>query len=917
MASSNRRTHSHIALAVLLSGAVLLLLLLGVTHHHHHHHNHYTYSHLGGRRSLLYSGGNALYWDSHEQYTNLQLSRDIDASIEARAHDQDQHGLPDDDGGRGRTKQKGGKCSRLFLYLPDMFSLHGHGSQIQLYITGVVASTYLDRAMLVVDPPVGQDINLYEGGSQFGCPIDAFLPSSSPPSSSENTNKDNNLLLREKFPTGLSRLIHQPTWLARGCELPTTCNGKAMLYDDWIRLARKQPRTLGNLKKFQFNELSCTNDDGSIANIIVTGGRSLRLYHQTLARVVMTSSSSLSQQQIAKMKNRWAINLGASPIEANRFANIVDTTKVWDYVLGLLNRSGFVKFQPWIARDVEALLQSYDIPRTLGTTYAAIHVRRGDKLTEEARHEVIQFWTSQGYADSNNLPTDYVPFRQYLAQWDGPELCPIDPTTGQQVIVKHNVYIATDDPIIVQSGIESMPERVGPNVILWNICHELTFYFNPTTTSAATENAFHLNGNGEEGFHDEGVVDTCHQRYHRNIVSIVDMFLLCRAQIFIGEYNSNWGRVIREMRVRLSGNNELIDDASMLAYTLDTRIAWGSDKPSIPGVRRGLFSFNDNDYKTVSPRKVQPLVVTESSDAAVTLPTTTTTKARLVMMTSMFGTNPLPPYFPMFLRSIQRSGADGIVIGGDAMELKDMLPPNVRHIPLTWDGLHDLISNKLFNGTPLPGFQAATPYKVNDVKPLYGFLFREYIREYEFWAYVDNDLIFGDVAGILNPLMDRYDVLTPIGHGKTSGPFTAYRNTPQITELFRSIDGDLYYDALNNSTALAIDEWGQLGGVYSLSMSSVVKKHQSTFQISPSFTFGWDGPDEQNPKLDCVWKQMKDGRAALNKLPHNPPVLYCHYQYSKKKIADILSNTDQEAILGADSVMWSANTGLTVLYDPM
>jgi hypothetical protein len=75
--------------------------------------------------------------------------------------------------------------------------------------------------------------------------------------------------------------------------------------------------------------------------------------------------------------------------------------------------------------------------------------------------------------------------------------------------------------------------------------------------------------------------------------------------------------------------------------------------------RRGLFSFTNNDYKTVSPREVQPLVVTESSDAAVTLPTT---KTQLVMMTSVFGTSPLPPYFPMFLRSIQGSGAAGIVI---------------------------------------------------------------------------------------------------------------------------------------------------------------------------------------------------------------------------------------------------------------
>ena len=166
----------------------------------------------------------------------------------------------------------------------------------------------------------------------------------------------------------------------------------------------------------------------------------------------------------------------------------------------------------------------------------------------------------------------------------------------------------------------------------------------------------------------------------------------------------------------------------------------------------------------------------------------------------------------MFLRLIQGSGADGIIIGGDEVDLTDIIPPNVRRIPMTWDGLHKLISNRLFDGTPLPRFQAAGGYKVINVKPLFGFLFREYIQDYEFWAHVDNDLVFGDIASLMNPLMDEFDVITPLGSmQRTWGPYTAYRNVPKITEFFRLIDGDLYA-ILNNSSNLGIDEW--FGGKY-------------------------------------------------------------------------------------------------------
>lgn len=324
---------------------------------------------------------------------------------------------------------------------------------------------------------------------------------------------------------------------------------------------------------------------------------------------------------------------------------------------------------------------------------------------------------------------------------------------------------------------------------------------------------------------------------------------------------------------------------------------------------RKLFAVSNHDYKTVSPREVKPLEVVVASDT-----TTIPTKTRLVMMTAIFGMSPLPPYFPMFLRSIQGSGADGIIIGGDIADLKGILPPNVEHIPMTWYGLHQLISKKLFHGTPLPDFQAAPPYKVNDVKPMFGFLFREYIQEYEFWAHVDNDLIFGDVAGILNPLMDDFDVITPHGtKRKTFGPLTAYRNVPEITELFRFIAGDLYA-ILNNPNTIAIDEWGQLGQDKSLSMSlsmTHVISNQNAVHVSPGFLplIGWDRP----PNLDCVWQIMKDGRATLTKLPNHETVILCHFMYSKSTAAEILSNTNLEEILRADSVMWSAKNGLSPL----
>jgi len=533
--------------AVLFVGAAVSTFLLS------HDGSISSYSDFAFRRGL--SEGSLYSLKDAEKYSNLQDVSDIDYSIEERA----------------QANNAEDKCSRLFLYLPDTFADHGHGSQINNYILGVTTSTYLDRAMVLVEPPM--DMNTYAGGSQFGCPIDAFRETMTQTSSLRHQQANWNVA--SDFPLGFSRLVDHPSWLSHGCEVP--CSGTHS-YKDWRRLSKGTE---------DLSEITCTNPDGTEVNVMVSGGSRLRIHFRKYE-----SSMTLGHPSLAAEK--WATNLGATPGEAEIFSNLRDKREIWDYVLGLMNKAGFLRFRPWIARDVELFLKSFELP--MGKSYDAIHVRRGDKLVEEAREDVVKYWLSQGHTDEDNLPSDYVPFAAYLSKWDGPDACPVD-DNGEVQVVKRNVYVATDDPVVVREEIAALPNHISPNTILWNDCHELTFYFNPTDDSA-----FHLNGNGEGGFEEGHEVeggDSCFGRYHRNIASIADMMILSKARTFIGEYNSNWGMVIRTMRVRLSepvalqdgamnGDGSIAKERKMqgvgsFTRTLDTRVAWGSDRVGAPG----------------------------------------------------------------------------------------------------------------------------------------------------------------------------------------------------------------------------------------------------------------------------------------------------------------------------------------------
>lgn len=73
-----------------------------------------------------------------------------------------------------------------------------------------------------------------------------------------------------------------------------------------------------------------------------------------------------------------------------------------------------------------------------------------------------------------------------------------------------------------------------------------------------------------------------------------------------------------------------------------------------------------------------------------------------------------------------------------------------------------------------------TPYKLCEYKPVYGHVFAEYIKDYNFWGFCDVDVILGDLNHfITDGMLQDFDKLWFSGH------FTLMRNNEKMRLLYR------------------------------------------------------------------------------------------------------------------------------------
>lgn len=155
----------------------------------------------------------------------------------------------------------------------------------------------------------------------------------------------------------------------------------------------------------------------------------------------------------------------------------------------------------------------------------------------------------------------------------------------------------------------------------------------------------------------------------------------------------------------------------------------------------------------------------------------------------------LPDWFEIWRFAAKKNSKVDFVL------VQDQLPAhsdaNIRFINLSLGEINMLpkmVDNQL---------RCSHPYKLCDYKPLYGYLFDEYIHKYDYWGFGDIDVLYGDIAGILGSKFGSFDYISTGWNGE-SGPLAFIKNTKKMNSLWRKIPQVV--EILNSSSSFAMDE---------------------------------------------------------------------------------------------------------------
>lgn len=185
-------------------------------------------------------------------------------------------------------------------------------------------------------------------------------------------------------------------------------------------------------------------------------------------------------------------------------------------------------------------------------------------------------------------------------------------------------------------------------------------------------------------------------------------------------------------------------------------------------------------------------------------------------------------------------------------------------------------------------------YKLCDLKPFYGYIHQDILKDYDFWGYGDNDLVYGDLDMLINDeMLDTYDVITTMSE-RIAGHFAIFRNNEKYRHLpFKCVKWKEHLMAVEHVgfdesdwVRLVLPEKRVLTAVYKL-----IFKHFVSYGKWVSITYRlysnrWNRKFAKEmfttpiPKENDVWKY--DNATGKVYAPDGRELPYLHFLFFKK-----------------------------------
>lgn len=168
----------------------------------------------------------------------------------------------------------------------------------------------------------------------------------------------------------------------------------------------------------------------------------------------------------------------------------------------------------------------------------------------------------------------------------------------------------------------------------------------------------------------------------------------------------------------------------------------------------------------------------------------------IIILMPYFGEWPF--WIDLFFESCKRNPTVNWHFLSDCGKL-DTFPDNVTYQEISFKDYTLLVSNRLSIN-----FDPKNAYKICDIRPAFGAIHEDIIKEYDFWGFGDLDLVYGDLRTLYNKEhLGKHDLYS--NHAtRISGHLCLIRNTEEMRNVFKKIPQ--WEEKFTNNQHLAVDE---------------------------------------------------------------------------------------------------------------